>query len=81
MARAVLTNARIDNLIKPGKSTGDLQPYGAIASAAREVTRKIVKTETREIPKFTSEFFAGNCLRLGLTFGLVRGMPIGTSLL
>jgi len=38
-------------------------------------------TEKREISKFTSEFSPAAYLRLGLTFGLVRGMPIGTSLL
>ncbi|HEU4638363.1 MAG TPA: hypothetical protein VFS84_05885, partial [Candidatus Binatia bacterium] len=38
-------------------------------------------TEKREISKFTSEFSPAASLRLGLTFGLVRGMPIGTSLL
>jgi hypothetical protein len=37
--------------------------------------------EKREISEFTSEFSPAACLRLGLTFGLVRGMPIGTSLL
>jgi hypothetical protein len=38
-------------------------------------------TEKRKFQNLPLTFSPATCLELGLTFGLVRGMPIGTSLL